>query len=103
MRNTSGITHAIRRTSRRLVWLIPWSNAVSSRLLPRAAVDAPNSVCAPTAATTASAVPDTTVEPMSATLARSVTGAVAASALGAASFSRASDSPVREAWLTKRS
>lgn len=107
--NTTGSMASMRRMSRRLVDLMPASNEVS-RLRPASVpVASPNIVRAPVATTMPRALPEMTVEPMNARLSRSVRAGALAAAVALASaarlarFSTGSDSPVSEAWLTKRS
>ena len=105
MTNTMGSTMSISLMSRRLVEPIPWSNDVL-RLRPASVPAAsPNMVRAPVATTTPRALPEMTVEPMRARLGRSVKAMAARSqpASSTGRFSTGSDSPVKDAWLTKRS
>ena len=91
--------------SRRLVDLMPVSKEVS-RLRPTSVpVASPNIVRAPVDTTTPRALPEITVEPMKARSSRSVSARPMAvpSSASSARFSIGSDSPVSDAWLTKRS
>ena len=102
---TMGSMTTMRRMSRRLVDLMPASKEVS-RLRPVSVpVASPNIVRAPVATTTPRALPEITVEPMKAMSSRSVREDASACAAvpSSARFSTGSDSPVSDAWLTKRS
>ena len=107
-RSTTGSMTAMRRMSRRLVELMPSSNAVW-RLRPASVpVASPNMVRAPVATTMPRALPEMTVEPMKARSQMSVSvhfslpGRLARASVSGR-FSTGSDSPVRDDWLTNRS
>ena len=103
--STAGAITAMKRISSRDTCPIPWSKAVAGPLSsPTLRASPPKTVPPPTATATARALPLTTVLPWKARQARSVRGSFSQPLpAGAAVFSTGSLSPVRAAWLMKRS
>ena len=98
MRKTSGVITIRKRTSIQLTLLMPRSKLVSGRAPTMSFATAPKKVASPVAATTAVAVPLTTLVPMKQAVSRSssVPGAVAELMRfgGTGCFSSGIDSPV---------
>ena len=108
MRNTSGVITMRKRISIQLTLLMPLSKLVSGRAPTMSFAIAPKLVASPVAATTATAVPLTTLVPMKQAVSRSRMFCDASAALvafvgGTACFSSGMASPVSIAWLTNRS
>ena len=108
IRNTSGVITIRKRISIQLTLLMPLSKLVSGLAPTISFAIAPKQVASPVAATTATAVPLTTLVPMKQAVSRSKTfcegsGRGAGLPGGTAYFSSGIDSPVSIAWLTNRS
>ena len=101
MNSTTGTMMSIKRISTQETSFTPFSNVVLGGLLSRSLAIWPSTVSAPTATTTALALPLTTLLPIKARFAVSVRDRLFSA--GAASFSTGSLSPVSADWLTNRS
>lgn len=101
MKNTSGTITSMKRISTQDTAFTPRVKLVSTASPATALAMEPNRVASPTQTATAVALPETTLLPMKAMLARSVTFSCGSHT--AAFFSTGSLSPVRLAWLRNKS
>ncbi len=98
--NTKGTITSMKRMSSQDTAFTPLVKLVSTASPATALAMDPKSELSPTEITTPIPLPDTTLEPMNAILSQSVTESAKFSSRTIETFSKGSDSPVSEDWLT---